>query len=177
MSAARRAGIYSSLRLLSATMGAMPSTGPSQSPAAMLRRIRELQAAGPAAGHVTGQHMTSKVVLKRFGEPAGPHQGLICPFRLEYPHARHRLVGPGGCAKANNFVAWASASVERLWKETEDRLPDALAAMDAGTLFGDPRHVSVIKSAIALHFARSKAAPLSTSECGLRPSHGAASGG
>ena len=55
-------------------------------------------------------------------------------------------------------MAWASASVERLWKETEDRLPDALAAMDAGMLFGNAEHVSVIKSAIALHFARSKAA-------------------
>jgi hypothetical protein len=124
----------------------------------MLRRIRELQADGPSVGHVTGQHLISKVVLKRFAEPAGPHRGLICPFRLEYPHARHRPVGPGGCAKAGNFVAWASASVERLWKETEDRLPDALAAMDAGTLFRDPGHTSVIKSAIALHFARSKAA-------------------
>jgi hypothetical protein len=29
--------------------------------------------------------------------------------------------------------------------------------MDAGVPFGDPGHVSVIKSAIALHFARSKA--------------------
>ena len=57
-------------------------------------------------------------------------------------------------------MAWASASAERLWKETEDRLPDALAAMDAGTLFDDPAHVAVIKSAIALHFARSKAAQM-----------------
>jgi hypothetical protein len=55
-------------------------------------------------------------------------------------------------------VAWASASVERLWKEIEDRLPGALVAMDADTLFGNAEHVSVIKSAIALHFARSKAA-------------------
>jgi hypothetical protein len=55
-------------------------------------------------------------------------------------------------------VAWASASAEKLWKETKDRLPDALAAMDAGTLLDDEQHVSVIKSAIALHFARSKAA-------------------
>jgi hypothetical protein len=119
-------------------MSAMPSTGPSQSPADMLRRIRELQADGPAVGHVTGQHVTSKVLLKRFAEPSGPHRGLICPFRLEYPRARHRLVGPGGCAKADNFVAWASASVERLWKETEDRLPDA------GTLFRAPGHVCVM---------------------------------
>ena len=97
------------------------------------------------------------MLLKRFAEPSGPHRGLICPFRLEYPQARHRLVGPDGCAKVDNFVAWASASVERLWKETEDGLRDALAAMDAGTLFGNAGHVSVIKSAIALHFARSKA--------------------
>jgi hypothetical protein len=109
----------------------------------MLRRIRELQAAGPALGHVTEQHLISKVLLKRFAEPSGPRRGLICPFRLEYPPARHRLVGADGCAKVNNFVAWASASVERLWKETEDRLPDALAAMDPGTLFSNAGHVSV----------------------------------
>ena len=75
----RLAGIHSSLRLPSATMNVMPSTGPSQSPADMLRRIRELQASGPAVGHVTGQHVTSKVVLKRFAEPAGPHRGLSAP--------------------------------------------------------------------------------------------------
>jgi hypothetical protein len=125
----------------------------------MLRRIRELQAAGPAAGHVTGQHLISKVILKRFAEPSGPHQGLICPFRLEYPHARHQPLGSDGCAKVDNFVPWASGSVEKLWKETEDRLRDTLAAVDADTppAFGDAGHVSVIKSAIALHFARSKA--------------------
>jgi hypothetical protein len=123
----------------------------------MLRRIRELQSAGPAVGHVTEKHLISKVLLKRFAGLSGPHQGLICPFRLKYPQVRHRLVGPDGCAKVDNFVAWGSASVERLWKETEDRLPDALAAMEAGTLFDRAEHVSVIKSAIALHFARSKA--------------------
>ena len=151
-------GNKSSLRLASATISDMPCTGPSQSPADMLRRIRELEAAGPGLGHITEQQLISKVLLKRFVEPSGPHRGLICPFRLEFPRASLRLVGPDGCAKVDNFVAWASASVERLWKETEDRLPDALAAMDADTLFGNAEHMSVIKSAIALHFARSKAA-------------------
>lgn len=124
----------------------------------MLCRIRELLAAGPTAGHVTEQHLISKVLLRRFAASSGPHQGLICPFRLEYPLARHQPLGPDGCAKVDDFVAWASASAEKLWKETEDRLPDALAAMDAGTLFGNAGHVSVIKSAVALHFIRSKAA-------------------
>jgi hypothetical protein len=41
--------------------------------------------------------------------------------------------------------------------QSEDRLPDALAAMDAGTLFSRAEHGALIKSAIALHFARSKA--------------------
>jgi hypothetical protein len=123
----------------------------------MLRRIRELQAAGPAAGHVTGQHVISKVILKRYAETSGPHQGLICPFRLDYPEARHQPLGPDGCGKVRNFIPWGSASAEQLWKETEDGLSDALAAMDAGALLADAGHVSVIKSAIALHFARSKA--------------------
>jgi hypothetical protein len=123
----------------------------------MLRRIRVLQAAGPMVGHVTEQHLISKVLLRRFAGTSGPHRGLICPFRLEYPEARHRPLGPDGCAKADNFVAWASASAEKLWKETEDRLLDALAALDAGTLLNDAGHLSVIKSAIALHFTRSKA--------------------
>ena len=60
--------------------------------------------------------------------------------------------------------------MEKLWKETEDRLRDALAAMDAGTLFADPGHVSVIKSAIALHFTRSKATQVIHARVWARPS-------
>jgi hypothetical protein len=45
----------------------------------------------------------------------------------------------------------------RLWKETEDKLPDALAAMDDGTLLGSPEHLATVKDAIALHYARSEA--------------------
>jgi hypothetical protein len=124
----------------------------------MLRRIRELQASEPDADHVTEQHVISKVLLRRFAAPWGRDGALlICPFRLEHPHARHQPVGADGCAKVDDFVAWASASIEALWKETEDRLPDALAAMDAGTLFSRAEHGAVIKSAIVLHFVRSKA--------------------
>jgi hypothetical protein len=41
------------------------------------------------------------VLLKRFAASSGPHQGLICPFRLEYPLARHRPLGSDGCAKVD----------------------------------------------------------------------------
>lgn len=44
------------------TMGVMPNTDPSRSPADMLRRIRELEATGPKASHVTEQHVISKVM-------------------------------------------------------------------------------------------------------------------
>lgn len=138
--------------------GGVSSTDPSQSPGDILRRIQELQAAGPFIGHVTDQHVISRVLLRRFAEPWGPDRALLIrPFRLAYPSTRHQPVGPDGCGKVDNFVNWASASVEQLWKETEDRLPDALAAMDAGTLLGHQDHITTVKAAIALHFARSKA--------------------
>jgi len=54
-----------------------------------------------------------------------------------------------------NFVAYASASVERLWHQTENRLHDALTAVDEGKLFESDAHVATIKDAIALHLARS----------------------
>ena len=61
-------------------------------------------------------------------------QGLLYPFRLSYTGARHRLVGSVAAERFRNFVNYASASAERLWKETEDKLRDALAAVDGGTL-------------------------------------------
>jgi quinol monooxygenase YgiN len=48
----------------------------------------------------------------------------------------HSAQNAGRVREGYDFVAWASASAEKLWRETEDRLPDALAAMDAGTLLG-----------------------------------------
>jgi hypothetical protein len=59
-------------------------------------------------------------------------------------------------------VAWAPASAESLWKEIEDKLPNALTAMDEGTLFGKAGYLSVIKAAIVLHFVRSKTARILT---------------
>jgi hypothetical protein len=125
----------------------------------MLRRIREL-ATETAADHVSGQHVLSKVILRRFAAGSGPGGGLLYPFRLRYPQAHHRLVGPDGCGKVPDFIAFASRSAERLWKQTEDKLHDALAAVDNGTLFDSPAHTAAIKDAIALHYVRSSAARL-----------------
>ncbi len=84
-------------------------------------------------GHVSGQHVVSKVILSRFAGVSGPDAGLLYPFRLRYPDARHRLLGLDGCGKVPDFISYASGSAERLWKQTEDRLHDPLAALDNGT--------------------------------------------
>jgi hypothetical protein len=122
----------------------------------MLVRIQEL-APEASADPVEDQHVVSKVILRRFAGVNSEGDGLLYPFRLRYPNARHRLLGPDGCGKIKNFVAYASASAERLWKETEDKLPDALAAVDDGTLLSSPEHMATVKDAIALHYARSEA--------------------
>jgi hypothetical protein len=57
-----------------------------------------------------------------------------------------------------DFLAYASASAERARKETEDKLHDALAAVDDGTLFDSAAHTATIKDAIALEYTRSLAA-------------------
>ena len=121
--------------------------------------LRRMQALAPEASinHVKDQHVISKVILKRFADVSGKWKGLLYPFRLCYPDARHRLLGPDGCGKIKDFLTYASASAEQLWKETEDRLPDALDALDGGTLPINREHVATIKNAIALHYARSGA--------------------
>ncbi len=122
---------------------------PRETPADVLRRIRDLAGEAPA-DHVTDQHVISKVLLKRFAAPRGPQAGLLYPFRLRYPRARHRPLGPDGCGKVPNFVSYASASMERLWQMTENKLPDALDALDNGILFSNesPRlsHFSGMRS-------------------------------
>lgn len=134
----------------------MTSRSPSETPADILLRIQEL---GPeeSADPVEDQHVVSQVILRRFAGVDGKGKGLLYPFRLRYPSTRHRLLGPDGCGKIKNFVGYASASAEQLWKETEDKLPDALAAVDDGTLLSSPEHMTTAKNAIALHYARSEA--------------------
>jgi hypothetical protein len=109
--------------------------------------------AGP---HITGQHVTSKLVMKRFAAPAGQDKGLVCYISLDHPDQAY-MRGPAGCGKVDDFLTFASGFLEKLWKKTEDQMHDALLAVDAGTVLSSERHSATIKDAIALHFARSLA--------------------
>lgn len=125
-----------------------------RTPAEAIQRMEEL---GLEAGqHITGQHVTSKVVMKRFAAPAGRDKGQICYIRLDHPDQAY-LRGPAGCGKVDDFLTFASGFLEKLWKKTEDKMHDALLAVDAGTVLSSERHSATIKDVIALHFARSLA--------------------
>lgn len=96
------------------------------------------------------QHVVSRVVLRRFGDPTTK---LIGNHSIQY--GLRNPTGPGALGWVRDFVKIDSAATEELWGTTESKLPDALAAADARTVFDTAEHVMTIKKAIALHYARS----------------------
>lgn len=102
------------------------------------------------------QHLVSRVLLKRFTAPGTGGSGpQLYPFDLRHPHQAHKLKGPAGCGWAQDFVPFASGSLEAVWARTEQDLPRAFAALDAGRLFDEPEHHPVLRDLIALHWVRS----------------------
>jgi hypothetical protein len=96
------------------------------------------------------QHVVSRVVLRRFGDPTTK---LIGNHSIQY--GLRKPTGPGGLGWVKDFVKIDSAATEGLWGTTESKLPDALAAADTQTVFDSTEHVATIKKAIALHYGRS----------------------
>jgi hypothetical protein len=96
------------------------------------------------------QHVVSRVVLRQFEDST---TNLIGNHSIQY--GLRKPTGPGGLGWVKDFVKIDSTATEELWGKTESKLPDALAAADAQTLFDSAEHVATIKEAIALHYARS----------------------
>lgn len=101
--------------------------------------------------------------MKRFASTSK----MIESISVVYPHAKSRMIGPKAAGKVVDFVPFASASMEKVWDEVEQRLPHALALCDRDALYDDLQAVSTIRNAIALHFARS----LQTRELHIRAYH------
>ncbi|MER5775490.1 DUF4238 domain-containing protein [Streptomyces sp. NPDC002039] len=117
-------------------------------------RVRELE--HDPGRRVRRQHLVSKVLLKRFTAPGTGGQGpQLYPYDLDHPHQVHKLKGPAGCGWVEDFVPFASGSLESVWARTEQHLPRAFAALDAGRLFEEPEHHPVLRDLIALHWVRS----------------------
>lgn len=101
---------------------------------------------------IPGQHVVSKSLLRQFAVPTKDGERLMA-HALQYGKAKLRA--PRGVGKLDHFVKIDSQETERIWGLTEQDLPAAIAAARTRRIFANPKHVSVIKDAIALHFARS----------------------
>ena len=104
---------------------------------------------------VHNQHVVSRGVLRGFASPARAGTGAqLIPYDVTRRHMG-RPRGLKGCAKIDNFVKFASGSVEQLWKETEDKVGPVIgkAGSDPSTLSDSDR--ALPKQALALHFVRS----------------------
>ncbi|MET8680934.1 DUF4238 domain-containing protein [Streptomyces sp. NPDC004647] len=105
---------------------------------------------------VSRQHLVSQVLLKRFAMPGARSSGWqLVPFDLDYPERHHKLKSPRACGWVEDFVSFDSASAEDLWRQIEQRVPEAFAAVDAGTPFEDPQHAGILRDLATLHLVRS----------------------
>jgi uncharacterized protein DUF4238 len=118
-------------------------------PHAAARRLNELRA--HEHDNVERQHVVSRVILKRFCDDTR----LLPPVSVTDPNARSLPIGPRGAGWVKDFVPRASASAERLWAQTEDRLPRVLRLCDHDRVHSDPAAVDVLRNTLALHYVRS----------------------
>ncbi|MBC3842062.1 DUF4238 domain-containing protein [Streptacidiphilus sp. 4-A2] len=118
-----------------------------------LARISDLRAETLKPIHK--QHLVSCVLLERFTEPT-PAGLALYPFNLDKPDGRHPAKGVKGVGHMENFVAFASGSLEELWHETEMLMPPVFDAVDAGTALEDPAYVRLLQDLLALHLTRSR---------------------
>ncbi|MFF2128713.1 DUF4238 domain-containing protein [Streptomyces olivochromogenes] len=120
-----------------------------------LKRIAEL--APEADARVRRQHVISQVLLSQFATPirrtAGRH---VQPHDLHHPQRLPKPRTPRGVGFIEHFVPYASASLEQTWAQVEQHLPEAFAAVSAGTALDDPDMVDRLRDLIALHWARSQ---------------------
>lgn len=118
-----------------------------------LRRLRELES--EADKRIKNQHVVSKVILKGFAA-LGPRGAgwQLTPFDLHLGHEQ-KPRGLAGCGRVPDFLTFASASAEQLWKSVEDQLHGAIAAARSGHLHNENGHAEAIKDCIALHLVRS----------------------
>lgn len=135
-------------------MSGSPSPVPLPPPGDFMADVRRLDS--QANQNIKNQHVVSRVLLAQFAEPRGKKQEhQLAGLDLAIANSRPSYGGPGMFGKVPNFVRFASASVEQVWKETEDKLHDALNAVADNTIFGTPVHLDTIRDTFVLHFIRS----------------------
>ncbi|MFI1926285.1 hypothetical protein [Streptomyces sp. NPDC020377] len=77
------------------------------------------------------------------------------PVDVRNPERRNKLASTLTCGWADTFVAFDSASAEKLWDSVERGAYAAFEAVYAGTPFADPLHVEALRDLVVLHYVRS----------------------
>jgi hypothetical protein len=120
-------------------------------------RIQEVvdtgrQALNTASPKRPEQHLISQALMRQFCIPTTQGDRLLS-YNLRF--AATRLLPTRQVGKLRDFVKIDSEATEQLWGLTEQELPAAIKAARTRRVLQNPKHVDVIKNAIALHFARS----------------------
>jgi uncharacterized protein DUF4238 len=120
-----------------------------------MTRITEL--ASETDAPVKRQHLISQVLLAQFATPIRHTAGLhVQPHDLRNPQRLPKARTPRGVGWIEDFVPYASASIEQVWKQVEQHLPKCFASVAAGTALDEPDTVALLRDAIALHWVRSQ---------------------
>jgi hypothetical protein len=120
-------------------------------------RIQEIvdtgrQALNTASPRRREQHLISQALMRQFCIPTNQGDRL---FSYNLRFGGTRLLPTRQVGKLRDFVKIDSEATEQLWGRTEQDLPAAIKAARTRRVLQNPRHVELIKDAIALHFARS----------------------
>ncbi|MFF2518883.1 DUF4238 domain-containing protein [Streptomyces sp. NPDC058086] len=120
-----------------------------------MTRITEL--ASETDAPVKRQHLISQVLLAQFATPIRQTAGLhVRPHDLRNPQRLCKARTPRGVGWIEDFVPYASASIEQVWKQVEQHLPEVFASVAAGTALNEPDTVSLLRDVLALHWVRSQ---------------------
>ncbi|HUC23186.1 MAG TPA: DUF4238 domain-containing protein [Streptosporangiaceae bacterium] len=125
-------------------------------PAARVQEIVDTgrQALSAASPRRPEQHLISRALMRQFCIPTNQGDRLLS-YNLQF--GRTRLLPTRQVGKLTDFVRIDSEATEQLWGRTEQDLPAAIKAARTSRVLRNPKHVAVIKDAIALHYARSRA--------------------
>lgn len=119
--------------------------------------IRIAELASKTDAPVKRQHLVSQVLLAQFATPIRRTAGLhVQPHDLRNPQRSLKPRTPRDVCWIEDFVPYASASIEQVWKQVEQHLPEAFASVAAGTALDDPDTVALLRDVIALHWVRSQ---------------------
>ena len=139
---------------------------PPPDPHELTRRMRDRES--EAEDTIRDQHLVSRVLQGRFvvkpvpGQPLKPgaNARAICRIDLGAAPLSGRDRSTKVCAVVEDFVPYASTSLEEYWSRIETPMPRAFAAVDDKTLFNLDKAAerSIVRDAAALHYVRSMAA-------------------